>query len=250
MSKWERLNKEFDKTLNSMTYRDWHVWYEKFNQKQFNQNKMKKEKNQDLKEMNLKLHAQLLINQFYELETNGEKMDYDTAVECAKIASKTIIESGDLSLPEDRLYWRSILKQCDLLHSQEYLMASLKRDEKIYSHAVDNVAQGTPTEERTTSHASTEVDNQLNINSIDKHWKENFAVSSDKVITIGSDESKCKSNPEKNAWYLCRLKEGDIKLCFWNGTHWENLTQNEIDSFPIVIKWVRLDDVKKLMFLL
>jgi hypothetical protein len=64
-----------------------------------------------------KEEAHLLINRFYEVETNGVKMDYDTAVECAKIAVEEIILSGHLHLPEDRLYWKMVRKECDMLHS-------------------------------------------------------------------------------------------------------------------------------------
>ena len=78
-------------------------------------------KTEEQKEMTFELEAQLLINRFYELETNGKKMDYDTAVECAKITAETIIKSGQLHFPEDRLYWKCVKKQCDLLHSKEHL---------------------------------------------------------------------------------------------------------------------------------
>ena len=40
MANWEKLNKEFDDALNSMTKEDWKSWYERFKQKQINQNKM------------------------------------------------------------------------------------------------------------------------------------------------------------------------------------------------------------------
>ena len=34
MANWEKLNKELDHTLNSMTYEDWLIWAKKFRQKQ------------------------------------------------------------------------------------------------------------------------------------------------------------------------------------------------------------------------
>lgn len=34
MSKWEKLNKELDDALNSMTSEDWDKWHEKFKQRQ------------------------------------------------------------------------------------------------------------------------------------------------------------------------------------------------------------------------
>lgn len=86
------------------------------------------------KQMTYQQEAQLLINRFYEVETNGEKMDYDTAVECAKITAQTIFESGQLNFPEDRLYWRCVLKTCDLLHSKEYSLAALELEETPYSN--------------------------------------------------------------------------------------------------------------------
>ena len=89
----------------------------------------------DQKEMTFQLEAQLLINRFYELETDGKKMDYDTAVECAKITAETIIKSGQLHLSEDRLYWKCVKKQCDLLHSKEHLQASLESAETKYSNS-------------------------------------------------------------------------------------------------------------------
>jgi hypothetical protein len=63
--------------------------------------------------------AQLLVNRFYEVQTNGNNMDYDSALECAKIAVDTIIESDCLHYPEDRLYWKSVRKELDLLNQQE-----------------------------------------------------------------------------------------------------------------------------------
>jgi hypothetical protein len=41
MSKWEKLNKEFDDALNSMTLEDWDNWYHRVERKRMNQNKMK-----------------------------------------------------------------------------------------------------------------------------------------------------------------------------------------------------------------
>lgn len=86
--------------------------------------------------MTYQVEAQLLINRFYDLEDidGCKRMDYDTAVECAKITAETIIKSGQLQLSEDRLYWRCVLKQCDLLHSKEYSLEMLERDEKPYSN--------------------------------------------------------------------------------------------------------------------
>jgi hypothetical protein len=40
MNKWDKLNKEFDEALDSMTSEDWKSWYERFKQKQINKNKM------------------------------------------------------------------------------------------------------------------------------------------------------------------------------------------------------------------
>lgn len=40
MSKWDKLNKEFDEALDSMTSEDWTSWYERFKQKQITRNKM------------------------------------------------------------------------------------------------------------------------------------------------------------------------------------------------------------------
>jgi hypothetical protein len=52
------------------------------------------------------------------VQTNGENMDYDSAVECAKIAVDTIIKSQCLHYPEDRLFWKSVLKELDFLKNQ------------------------------------------------------------------------------------------------------------------------------------
>jgi hypothetical protein len=185
------------------------------------------------KETNFKLEAQLLINRFYELETDGQKMDYDTAVECAKVASKKIIESGNLLLPEDRLYWRCVLKQCDLLHSQEYLIASLKRDEKIYSHADESGAQG--------------VKGETGIS--DEGLK---AVCLDEVISknypIGIDKAKRQSSPTEKKWYLCRLNDpynhDNLKLCYWNGEDWESMMHNEKLPQGRVKRWQDLTSIQ------
>jgi CRISPR/Cas system-associated protein Cas5 (RAMP superfamily) len=70
-------------------------------------------------EDNTRLQAQFLVNRFYEVQTDGENMDYDSAVECAKIAVDTIIESQCLHYPEDRLYWKSVMKELDFLKNQD-----------------------------------------------------------------------------------------------------------------------------------
>ena len=44
MSKWDKLNKEFDEALDSMTSKDWTSWYERFKQKQINHSKMEEKK--------------------------------------------------------------------------------------------------------------------------------------------------------------------------------------------------------------
>jgi hypothetical protein len=62
--------------------------------------------------------AQFLVNRFYEVQTNGENMDYDSAVECAKIAVDTIIKSDCLHMPEDRLYYKSVRKELEGLLNQ------------------------------------------------------------------------------------------------------------------------------------
>lgn len=41
MANWEKLNKEFDDALDSMTKEDWDNWYKNVEQKRINQNKMK-----------------------------------------------------------------------------------------------------------------------------------------------------------------------------------------------------------------
>jgi len=63
--------------------------------------------------------AQFLVNRFYEVQTDGKNMDYDSAVECAKIAVDTIIKSDCLHYPEDRLFWKSVIKELDGLKQQE-----------------------------------------------------------------------------------------------------------------------------------
>jgi len=63
--------------------------------------------------------AQFLVNRFYEVQTDGKNMDYDSSVECAKIAVDTIIKSDCLHYPEDRLFWKSVMKELDGLKQQE-----------------------------------------------------------------------------------------------------------------------------------
>ena len=43
MANWEKLNKEFDDALDSMTKEDWDNWYKNVVQKRINQNKMEEE---------------------------------------------------------------------------------------------------------------------------------------------------------------------------------------------------------------
>jgi hypothetical protein len=64
------------------------------------------------------LEAQLLVNRFYEVQINGENMDYDSALECAKIAVDTIIRSECLHMTEDRLFWKSVNKELDFLKQE------------------------------------------------------------------------------------------------------------------------------------
>ena len=40
MANWEKLSKEFDDKLNSMTKEDWDNWYKNVEQKRINQNEM------------------------------------------------------------------------------------------------------------------------------------------------------------------------------------------------------------------
>lgn len=233
MNKWCKLNKEFDDALKSMTSEKWNIWHKKFKNKTLNQNKMEK---QEQKEMAFQLEAQLLINRFYELETDGQKMDYDTAVECAKVASKTIIESGNLSLPEDRLYWRCVLKQCDLLHSQEYLIESLKRDEKIYSHDDKSGADGTQGCDGISDEG---LKNAVCLN-----------ARSYKNYPIEADKSKRHHPPLKKNWYLCRLNDpynhDNLKLCYWNGQDWESMMNNEKLPQGMVKRWQDLSSIRLL----
>lgn len=232
MNKWCKLNKEFDDALKSMTSEKWNIWHKKFKNKTLNQNKMEK---QEQKEMAFQLEAQLLINRFYELETDGKKMDYDTAVECAKVASKTIIESGNLSLPEDRLYWRCVLKQCDLLHSQEYLIESLKRDEKIYSHDDESGADG-------TQECDGISDEGLKGVCLDEMISKNYP--------IGIGKAKRQDYPTEKKWYLCRLNDpyndDNLKLCYWNGQDWESMMHNEKLPQGRVKRWQDLTSIKHL----
>ena len=130
VKEWREKNNTGDAVYSAYHYDAMIAFAEYFNEL----NKSEKMKSKKQKEMSFQLEAQLLINRFYELETDGKKMDYDTAVECAKITAETIIKSGQLHLSEDRLYWKCVKKQCDLLHSKEHLQASLKSAETKYSN--------------------------------------------------------------------------------------------------------------------
>ena len=44
------------------------------------------------KQLTTKEQAQLLVNRFYEVQTNGNNMEYDSAVECALIAVDEVLK--------------------------------------------------------------------------------------------------------------------------------------------------------------
>jgi len=57
--------------------------------------------------------AQLLVNRFYEVQINGNNMEYDSAVECAKIAVDEILKllyslKFGNALSEEIEYWDKV----------------------------------------------------------------------------------------------------------------------------------------------
>jgi hypothetical protein len=80
MSKWEKLNKEFDDALNSMTLEDWDNWYHRVERKRMNQNKMKQKykclfgflrKRMNQNKMKQKYKCLLGFHEFEVLEYSG-----------------------------------------------------------------------------------------------------------------------------------------------------------------------------------
>lgn len=79
MANWEKLNKEFDEALDLMTKEDWKSWYERFKQKQINQNRMEKSSIEKLHEESSELISKHLngVISARELITMHHNLYYD-----------------------------------------------------------------------------------------------------------------------------------------------------------------------------
>jgi hypothetical protein len=67
-----------------------------------------------MKQLTTKEQAQLLVDKF-----NFSCRECDNAILSAQIAVDTIIQSDCLHYPEDRLFWKSVMKELDGLKQQE-----------------------------------------------------------------------------------------------------------------------------------
>lgn len=86
MTKWNKLNKELDDALDTMTYEDWNIWESKFKEKQNIKNQM---------EQTVEEKAQELVKMFeFETEENEiiAKFRKHKAKHCALIAVEEILE--------------------------------------------------------------------------------------------------------------------------------------------------------------
>jgi hypothetical protein len=79
MTKWDKLNKELNDALDTMTSEDWNTWASKFKQKQNIENQME----QTVEEKALWLIAQFRLNVIN---------DCESAKKCALIAVEEILE--------------------------------------------------------------------------------------------------------------------------------------------------------------
>lgn len=66
------------------------------------------------KQLTTKEQAKELVDKF-----NFSCRECDNAILSAQVAVDTIIESDCLHMPEDRLYWKSVRKELELLNQQE-----------------------------------------------------------------------------------------------------------------------------------
>lgn len=65
-------------------------------------------------QLTTKKQAKELVDKF-----NFSCRECDNAILSAQVAVDTIIESDCLHMPEDRLYWKSVRKELELLNQQE-----------------------------------------------------------------------------------------------------------------------------------
>jgi len=65
-------------------------------------------------QLTTKKQAKELVDKF-----NFNCRECDNAILSAQVAVDTIIESDCLHMPEDRLYWKSVRKELELLNQQE-----------------------------------------------------------------------------------------------------------------------------------
>jgi hypothetical protein len=65
-------------------------------------------------QLTTKEQAKELVDKF-----NFSCRECDNAILSAQVAVDTIIESDCLHYPEDRLYWKSVRKELDILNQQE-----------------------------------------------------------------------------------------------------------------------------------
>lgn len=82
MTKWNKLNKELDDALDTMTYEDWNIWESKFKEKQNIKNQM---------EQSVEEKAQELIEKYYPLSMDSF-ITRIYAKQCAVIAVDEILE--------------------------------------------------------------------------------------------------------------------------------------------------------------
>ena len=82
-----------------------------------------------------KEQAEKLVRKYYTfgLNNTAQSFSWYECKECAKIAVDTIIESDCLHYPEDRLYWKSVRKELDILNQQEEIAISEEAKEFVNS---------------------------------------------------------------------------------------------------------------------
>lgn len=66
------------------------------------------------KQLTTKEQAKELVDKF-----NFSCRECDNSILSAQVAVDTIIESDCIHYPEDRLYWKSVRKELDILNQQE-----------------------------------------------------------------------------------------------------------------------------------
>lgn len=137
MNKWEKLSKEFDDALNSMTPAAWEVWYENVEMRRMNQSKLKI----DQEDFNHK--AQHIFDTAVkpQIEKMKEEKTYFEKCHLSDIPKRKLEKTGSLDLTTEDLSKLGAAVS-------EWEVMSLGSIEWLYSHLFPKQLDGFSDEER------------------------------------------------------------------------------------------------------